>query len=96
MPRVVVLLLVMSLGCSHAGIQREGESSAGETTANTGDKRQLPQRINAKHLPNPVQVHPKVISGGLPEGDKAFHELQALGVKNFGRWAYRRSSVSTA
>jgi protein tyrosine phosphatase (PTP) superfamily phosphohydrolase (DUF442 family) len=40
-----------------------------------------PQRIDARHLPNPVQIHPKVISGGLPAGDEAFDELQSLGVK---------------
>jgi protein tyrosine phosphatase (PTP) superfamily phosphohydrolase (DUF442 family) len=32
-------------------------------------------------LPNPWQVHPKVISGGLPEGEAAFQQLEDLGVK---------------
>jgi protein tyrosine phosphatase (PTP) superfamily phosphohydrolase (DUF442 family) len=40
-----------------------------------------PKKLDAKHLPNPWQVHPKVISGGLPEGDAAFAELAKLGVK---------------
>jgi hypothetical protein len=39
------------------------------------------ERLPAKHLPNPIKVHPKVISGGLPEGDAAFKELKGLGVK---------------
>jgi hypothetical protein len=37
--------------------------------------------LAARHLPNPWQVHPKVISGGVPEGDAAFEELAKLGVK---------------
>jgi hypothetical protein len=40
-----------------------------------------PAKLAAKHLPNPVSVHPRVISGGLPEGDAAFAELKALGVR---------------
>src|SRR5688500_5709584 len=40
-----------------------------------------PKKLAAEHLPNPWQDHPKVISGGLPEGDKAFKELADLGVK---------------
>jgi protein tyrosine phosphatase (PTP) superfamily phosphohydrolase (DUF442 family) len=33
------------------------------------------------HLPNVVQVHPNVLSGGLPADRAAFAELQQLGVK---------------
>ncbi|MFM7072015.1 MAG: hypothetical protein ACKO38_09515, partial [Planctomycetota bacterium] len=40
-----------------------------------------PVKLAAKYLPNPVKVHPRVISGGLPEGDAAFAELKALGVR---------------
>lgn len=40
-----------------------------------------PTKLEVKHLPNAYQIHPKVISGGLPEGDEAFAELEALGVK---------------
>lgn len=39
------------------------------------------EKVSAKHLPNPVRVNAKVISGGLPEGDGAFAELKELGVK---------------
>lgn len=41
----------------------------------------VPQRIAAEHLPNAFRIHDKVISGGLPEGEAAFQELAALGVK---------------
>ena len=40
-----------------------------------------PQLLATKHLPNAVQVHPRVISGGLPEGDAAFAELADLKIK---------------
>ncbi len=40
-----------------------------------------PRRIEDAHLPNAIRIHPKVISGGLPEGDAAFSALRDLGVK---------------
>jgi protein tyrosine phosphatase (PTP) superfamily phosphohydrolase (DUF442 family) len=39
------------------------------------------QRLAVSHLPNAIQIHPKVISGGLPDGELAFKELKQLGVK---------------
>ncbi len=41
----------------------------------------LPQKVAAPHLPNAYRLHDKVISGGQPDGEPAFRELQALGVK---------------
>jgi len=40
-----------------------------------------PVKIASEHLPNAFRIHEKVLSGGLPEGDAAFAELGALGVK---------------
>ena len=40
-----------------------------------------PHKLPTKHLPNVIQIHDKVISGGLPDGEQAFRELKALGVK---------------
>jgi protein tyrosine phosphatase (PTP) superfamily phosphohydrolase (DUF442 family) len=37
--------------------------------------------LAAEHLPNSWQIHAQVITGGQPEGDAAFAELAALGVK---------------
>src|SRR5436189_6043349 len=42
---------------------------------------QEPHKLTASHLPNAYQIHPHVISGGLPDGEDAFRELAALGVK---------------
>jgi len=39
------------------------------------------KKLSAAHLPNAVQVHANVISGGLPEGEEGFAELAALGVR---------------
>ena len=39
------------------------------------------RRMESTYLPNAIQIHPKVISGGLPDGELAFQELQRLGVK---------------
>jgi len=37
--------------------------------------------VATHHLTNPIVVHPRVISGGLPDSDAAFAELARLGVK---------------
>jgi hypothetical protein len=39
------------------------------------------EKIEAKHLPNAVRLHEKVLSGGAPEGDSAFAELRELGIQ---------------
>lgn len=39
------------------------------------------EKLAVQHLPNAIRVHPRVISGGLPEGDAAFAELRALDVR---------------
>ena len=41
----------------------------------------LPRKLNSAHLPNAIQIHEKVISGGQPDGEEAFQELQDLGIK---------------
>jgi len=56
----------------------------GEAASAAGAQRQIVHeliRLHSEHLPNMVQVHPKVISGGLPQSDQAFKELADLGVK---------------
>jgi len=50
-------------------------------TSNKAPANALPQKVDAKHLPNAFRLHEKVISGGLPEGELAFQELEALGIK---------------
>jgi len=69
-----VLLIWITLITSGLGQKEVGNDANVE-------QEELPQRMDSKHLPNPVKVHPRVISGGLPEGDAAFRELANLGVK---------------
>ena len=59
------------IGCSQSKEAKEAPKIASVT----------PTRLSAIHLPNSVQLHPKVISGGLPEGNAGFQELKTLGVK---------------
>lgn len=40
-----------------------------------------PHRLAATHLPNAIQIHARVISGGQPQGEQAFLDLNKLGVK---------------
>jgi protein tyrosine phosphatase (PTP) superfamily phosphohydrolase (DUF442 family) len=39
----------------------------------------LPRKISTVHIPNLVQVHADVYSGGQPDGDAAFKELRSMG-----------------
>ncbi len=39
------------------------------------------EKLSSAHLPNAYRLTDKVISGGQPEGEAAFAELKALGVK---------------
>lgn len=80
---LALAVLALLLGCTRDGetpsakaILAEGPHSDAGLQAN-----HKPEKLTAEHLPNPVRVHPKVISGGLREGDEAFAELQTLGVK---------------
>ncbi len=60
------------------------------------DADHLPRRLQTLHLPNLVQVHTTVISGGLPEGDAAFKELADLGVKTIISVDGMKPDVETA
>lgn len=40
-----------------------------------------PMRLESSQLPNLIQMHANVFSGGQPSGDAAFDELQRLGVR---------------
>ena len=75
-------VLLFAIGCS----DQNGESvnHGGTRTLSPSSNEELtvaPMRIDAQYLPNPVQVHTNVISGGLPKGDEAFRELKSLGVQ---------------
>ncbi len=72
---IAVIFLALLGGC---GVPSPAPSPAPVTTTPPAAKI---EKLTAQHLPNPVRVHEKVISGGMPEGDAAFAELKALGIK---------------
>lgn len=85
MPRIAAASLLIFVpavlfGCSPNTPQPAAGPSL-EQSANDDTQPQRPEKLAAEHLPNPVRVHEKVISGGLPAGDAAFAELKSLGVK---------------
>lgn len=53
-------------------------------------------RLQSQHLPNLVQVHPRVLSGGLPESDAAFAELAGRGIKTIVSVDGMKPDVATA
>jgi len=75
---LLAMLLLTVAGC---GSSKAPPEAATETTLASATAEAPPTRLDAKHLPNAIRVNSKVISGGLPEGDAAFAELAALGVK---------------
>jgi len=80
MSKLLVVLLVL-VGCSRTPDKSSPEASQARRETAARANVVQPRRIHADHLPNPVQLNDKVISGGLPEGALAFAELQSLGVK---------------
>ncbi len=39
------------------------------------------EKLTLEYLPNAIRIHSRVISGGLPADERAFQQLQSLGVK---------------
>lgn len=82
-------------GCSHDRALSEINRPSPVTSA-SAVRSGLPEKLLVKHLPNAYRIHPKVISGGLPEGDAAFHELADLGVQTIISVDGMRPDVDTA
>jgi protein tyrosine phosphatase (PTP) superfamily phosphohydrolase (DUF442 family) len=95
-PLVILLSCIWISGCSKDDRGNTESTAAPELaipiemappfTHATATNRQvdvasLPRKLKYAHLPNAIQIHEKVISGGEPDGDKAFQELQELGIK---------------
>jgi protein tyrosine phosphatase (PTP) superfamily phosphohydrolase (DUF442 family) len=63
---------VFASGCSPAPPTREGAAPVDDWS---------PRPVASLHLPNAYRLHEKVICGGQPDGEAAFRELSALGVR---------------
>jgi len=66
---------LLALGCSQPAPAPSGAQASAASAS------QAPEKIGAKHLPNAIRLHEKVISGGQPDGDAGFAELAELGVR---------------
>ena len=78
----ICVILIVSLGYAelrHYFLVEQGVPQIAES--NFGQVDQYPRRLHAEHLPNAIVLHPRVISGGLPEGDAAFERLKSLGIQ---------------
>ncbi|MCA9232293.1 MAG: hypothetical protein KDA57_16720 [Planctomycetales bacterium] len=88
---------VLLVGCFQVFADQQAKQTDERPPATSlADRKSTPHRIDSKHLPNAVQIHPKVISGGLPESDAAFQELQSLGVKTIISVDGMKPDVETA
>lgn len=82
MHRYLFAALSLIIGCSQPNGERTASRDKATPLVSEGQASEdFPRRIDAQYLLNLVQVHPKVFSGGIPEGDEAFLELQSLGVR---------------
>ena len=75
-----VVLVVSSAALVIAGCGRYAPPPA-QAARQIADAASGPHKLSTSRLPNAWQIHARVISGGMPEGDAAFMELAALGVK---------------
>jgi protein tyrosine phosphatase (PTP) superfamily phosphohydrolase (DUF442 family) len=85
-------LIAICASCLFCGCGAPVRSQAQPTQATAAKI----EKITARHLPNPVRVHERVISGGLPAGDAAFAELKELGVKTIISVDGAKPDVTTA
>jgi protein tyrosine phosphatase (PTP) superfamily phosphohydrolase (DUF442 family) len=100
-----VLLLAVLAGCHvraeppTANLPPAAKSGQAKSDGEPAAQQARPvkiEKLEAKHLPNLVRVHERVISGGLPEGEAAFAELKALGIQTVISVDGAKPDVATA
>lgn len=75
-PQLVFLTLVLAVGLgNYCPAQVRSDSAQSEKP------KRVARLLATKHLPNAIQIHDRVISGGQPVGESAFRELSELGIK---------------
>ncbi len=70
-----ISLLLLALAATAAAV------AEGQPAAKSNPQPVVLKKLPARHLPNALQVHPRVISGGQPEGEAGFAELKSQGIK---------------
>jgi protein tyrosine phosphatase (PTP) superfamily phosphohydrolase (DUF442 family) len=96
---LVVLALLTGCGKSSPPVATEAQTASSTPVTAAGESpaaKAVIEKISASHLPNPVRLHEKVISGGLPEGDEAFAELKTLGIKTVVSVDGAKPDIATA
>jgi protein tyrosine phosphatase (PTP) superfamily phosphohydrolase (DUF442 family) len=86
-------LLALGASCLLCGCGAQPQTAAAHPAPATAAKI---EKLTAKHLPNPVRVHERVISGGLPKGDAAFSELKELGIQTIISVDGAKPDIATA
>lgn len=79
--RVLTAILLGWLIAAVSGCGGEPAAAPKKDASNNKQPAGGPQKLSLAHLPNAYRIHARVISGGQPEGEEAFGELKALGVK---------------
>src|SRR5690349_9452889 len=82
----LIPLIVLATGCT---IEETSPRAAAPAPARI-------EKIDTRHLPNAVRIHAKVFSGGLPDGEAGFAELQELGIKTVISVDGAKPDVATA
>jgi len=79
---VMMIVLVVAQGCGGQDTpQTTVKPAAGVVPSDKAATAYSPEKIESKYLPNAFRLHANVITGGQPDGDAAFAELEKLGVK---------------
>ena len=78
--KAVKSLMHLSLMFALAIVHEKACSAQEETTSPTA-ARLAPFKLDTKHLPNAIQIHERVASGGQPDGEQGFLELKELRFK---------------
>ncbi|MCY2982548.1 MAG: hypothetical protein NTY15_02815 [Planctomycetota bacterium] len=74
-PQLVSLTLFLAIGSAASCLAQ------GRDRAEPAKPKRAAHLLATKHLPNAIQIHERVISGGQPVGESAFRELSDLGIK---------------
>ncbi len=80
-PVLVPIVMLFGFGCSPNSPQRPAQGLDSSTNLRADVDPSQARVLTTLYLPNVVQVHERVLSGGLPKGEAAFAELQELGIK---------------
>lgn len=78
-----LVLAALPIGCGRQAASNPGGSPQAAGSPQTAPQADAwrPERIEEPALPNAYRLHARVISGGQPEGERAFAALQELGVR---------------